>query len=215
MFPIAIAVAISSVPIMTAIFILLSPNRSHSALPFLIGWVVGMLLVVSACAFFAQAVPTPRSPRRPDAAVGTLEILVGVGLIVLAVVAWRRSRRNLLPPAHRSLASRATLGPWSSLGLGFILNLRPKGLLLAIAGGLTIRADADGLPAAVGAIVIYTLIGSSTVAVPIIVTVVAPAKAEPRLIAANGWMLRNGAALTSLIMVVIGLVIVGMGIARL
>ena len=40
--PIALAVAISSVPIMATILILLSPKRAQSAIPFLIGWVLGI-----------------------------------------------------------------------------------------------------------------------------------------------------------------------------
>ena len=44
--PIAVAVAVSSVSIMATILILLSPKRNHSAIPFLIGWVVGMAGVV-------------------------------------------------------------------------------------------------------------------------------------------------------------------------
>lgn len=215
MVPIAIAVAVSSVPIMTMLFILMSPNRSRSALPFLIGWVAGILLVVSICALLAQAVPTPRSPRRPDTVIGVLEILVGAALIVLGIVSWRRHAHGASTSTPAWLSSAGKLGPWSSVGLGLVLNVRPKGLLLGIAGGLTVRADAGTLPVAVVAILIYTLIAASTVAVPIIATLVSPKRMEPRLVAANDWMLRNGAVLTSLIVVVIGLVIVGIGIARL
>lgn len=218
MIPIAIAVAISSVPIVTTLVILLSPNRSRSALPFLLGWVGGILLVVTACALLAQAVPTPRSTRRPDTVIGVLEILVGATLIVLGIVSWYRERHGGSPPSASTpawLSSAGKLGPWSSVGLGLVLNVRPKGLLLAIAGGLTLRADAGTVPVAVLAILIYTLIGGSTVAIPIVATIASPTRMEPRLVAANEWMGRNGTVLTSAIVGVIGLVIVGMGIARL
>lgn len=216
--PIAIAVAVSSVPIVTMLVILLSPHRSRTAVPFLLGWVGGILLVVSICALLAQAVPTPRSSRRPDTAIGMLEILVGTILIVLGVISWLRERRRGRPSSASTPAwlSRAgDLGPWSALGLGLVLNVRPKGLLLAIAAGLTVRADAGTVPVAILAIVLYTLIGGSTVAVPIIATIASPTRMEPRLVAADDWMRRNGTTLTSVIIGVIGLAIVGMGIARL
>ncbi|MGO7983611.1 hypothetical protein ACC691_37840 [Rhizobium johnstonii] len=58
--PIALAVAISSVPIMATLLILLSPKRDESALPFLIGWVLGMVLIVTICTLGASAIPAPR-----------------------------------------------------------------------------------------------------------------------------------------------------------
>src|SRR5687767_10294001 len=92
--PLALAVAISSVPIMATILILLSPRRGQSAVPFLVGWVLGILVVVSLSTLFAQVVPAARSPRRADTTIGTIEILIGVALVVIAIIAWRRARHN-------------------------------------------------------------------------------------------------------------------------
>jgi threonine/homoserine/homoserine lactone efflux protein len=213
--PFAVAVALSSVPIMATIFILLSPNRSRSALPFLIGWVIGIFVVVCIAALLAQAVPTARLPRRPDTVIGGIEIVVGLLLIGLAFLTLRHARRQTTHEVPKWLRTSGELGPWQSLGLAFILNVRPKALLLAIAAGLTIRADSDSLTDAFIAIGVYTLIAASTVAVPIIATLAAPARMEPRLVSMRGWLIDNGEALGSVIGIVIGVVIVGMGIARL
>jgi len=213
--PFAAAVALSSVPIMATLFILLSPNRKRSGLPFLIGWVVGIFVVVCLAALAAQAVPTAVLPTRPDTVVGGIEIIVGLLLIGLAVLTLRHARRQTNHKVPKWLQSAANLGPWKALGLAFILNLRPKALLLAIAAGLTIRADAESLTDAMVAIVIYTVIAASTVAVPIVATLVAPVRWEPRIVRMRTWMIDNGEALGSIIGIVIGVVIVGMGLARL
>jgi hypothetical protein len=68
---------------------------------------------------------------------------------------------------------------------------------------------------AVIALAIYTVIAASTVLVPIIATIAAPERTEPKLVAGRDWMIRNGEAITSIIGVVIGVVIVGMGLGRL
>jgi Sap, sulfolipid-1-addressing protein len=213
--PIALAVAISSVPIMATILILLSPKRAQSAVPFLIGWVLGIVTVVSICTAFAQLIPTSRSSRRPETVIGVAEILVGLGLVVIAIIAWRRARRNPETAMPKWLNAVGSFGPWSSFGLAFALNFRPKGLLLAIAAGLALRADDLSLGESAIAIAIYTLVGCSTVAVPIIVTLAAPKRMEPRLVSAKEWISRNHGVITAIILVMIGVVIIGTGLGRL
>jgi NAD/NADP transhydrogenase beta subunit len=213
--PIALAIAISSVPIMATILILLSPRRGQSAVPFLIGWVLGIATVVSICTLVAQLIPTARSPRRPETVIGTAEILVGMGLVVIAIIAWRRARRNPSTAMPKWLNTVSSFGPWSAFGVAFALNVRPKGLLLAIAAGLALRADDLSLGESAIAIAIYTLVGCSTVAVPIIVTLAAPERMEPRLVSGKEWVSRNSGAITALILLVIGVVIIGTGLGRL
>lgn len=213
--PIALAVALSSVPIMATILILLSPRRSQSALPFLIGWVLGLAVVVSACTLFAQLIPASRSPRRPETAIGTAEILVGLTLIVLALIAWRRARRNPSTAMPKWLSAVGSFGPWAAFGVAFALNLRPKGLLLAIAAGLALRAEDLSVGESAVVIAIYTVVAASTVAFPIIVTLAAPERMTPRLTSAQEWITRNQGAIGALVVILIGVVIVGTGLGRL
>ena len=211
--PIALAAALSSVPIMVTIYILLSPDRRRSALPFALGWVLGMLIVVSACALAAQLVPEPRIARRPETTLGAIEVLVGAALVVLGIVSLRRARRRA-DPAGGMLRLDRRFGPWRSFGLALLLNIRPKAVLLAIAAGLTIRGDSGSLSEALVVIGVYTVIGASTVLVPIVATLVAPARMEPRLTSSRDWLTRNGEAMTSLIVIMVGVVVVGDGLAR-
>lgn len=213
--PIAVAVAISSVPIMATILILLSPNRNRSALPFLIGWALGMAAVVTICTISAQAVPTPRAERRPETAIGVGEILVGAALVVGAIAVWWRARRNPSAAMPKWLSTVGSFGPWASFGVALALNVRPKGLLLAIAAGLALRGDDLTATESAIAIGIYTIVGASTVAVPVIATLAAPERMEPRLLAGREWITRNSAVITALIMVLIGVVIIGTGLGRL
>lgn len=212
--PLALAAAISSVPITAMILILLSPKRSQSAVPFLVGWVLGMAAVVSLGALGAHVVPVARGTQ-PDVALAVGEILVGAALILLAYVSWARSRRHASGAMPRWLRTIGSLGAWSAFGVAFALNLRPKGLLLGIAAGLVIRGADLSIAESTIVIGIYSIVGASTIVIPIIMTLSAPHRMEPRLVAAQSWLQEHHTIVSSLILVMIGIVAIGNGLTRL
>ena len=136
-------------------------------------------------------------------------------LVVVAIIEWRRARRHPTDALPKWLSSVDKLGPWSAFGIAFALNVRPKGLLLAIAAGIAIRAE--NLSAGESAIVIaiYTIIGALTVAVPVILSLVDRKGTQPRLLEMKDWLSHNSATVTSLIVLLIGVVIIGAGLANL
>ena len=212
--PIALAAAVSSVPITLTILILLSPKRNRLAIPFLIGWVVGMAVVVGLSALGAASLPI-RSLRTTQKAIGIAEIIVGAGLLVMAVLTWRRAAKGHSASRSRWLDSVDRLGPATAIGLAFVLNLRPKGLLLGAAAGLAIAGARLNGTDAVIMIVVYLALASSTVTVPIIATLASPTRMQPRLVSARDWLDRNGGHITVVIVLMVGLVILGDGLTRL
>ena len=212
--PIALAAAVSSVPITLTILILLSPKRNRLAIPFLIGWVVGMAVVVGLSALGAAALPI-RSLRTTQKAIGIAEIIVGAGLLVIAVLTWRRAAKGHTASRSRWLDSVDRLGPATALGLALVLNLRPKGLLLGAAAGLAIAGARLNGTDAVIMIVVYLALASSTVTVPIIATLASPTRMQPRLVSARDWLDRNGGHITVVVLLMVGLVILGDGLTRL
>ena len=214
--PIAVAVALSSVPITMTILILLSPNRNRAALPFLVGWVIGVAAVIVFSTLFASTLPQP--PRRgADPATAVLLMLVGAALIVLGAINLRRDSQGETKSTGLQgwLFRVDSFGVLVSFAVAVLLNLRPKGLLLGIAAGLALHATSVNLDEALLLIVIYTVIATSTVVVPIVASLVAPRRVEPRLLAARDWMTHNGRLLTSLMMFMIGVVILGYGLTQL
>ena len=185
--PIALAVAISSVPIMATILILLSPKRREvgGPVPDRVGpghRDGGLSSARSA----RSSCRRTRSPRQPEVAVAIGEIVVGAALVVIAVFEWRRARRNPTTTMPKWLHAVGSFGRWPAFGTAFALNVRPKGLLLAIAAGLAIRGDDLSFGESAVAIGIYTIVGASTVAVPIIVTLADPKRMQPRLVERTG-----------------------------
>jgi hypothetical protein len=209
--PIAVAVALSSVPIMATVLVLLSPNRVRSAVPFLVGWVLGLVAVVTTFVLLAQTVPTP---RHPQLALAISEIVIGVAIMTMAAIAWRRTApASAREPRWRRAVS--SLGPWASFGFAFVLNLRPKAILLAAATGLIIRADGLGIAESAVVIGVYTVISASTVAGLVLATVVAPDKTRGWLLSTQHWLDENGRIVAVVITLMIGVVLIGNGITRL
>ncbi|GAB3121015.1 GAP family protein [Glaciibacter psychrotolerans] len=213
--PIAVAVALSSVPIMATVLILLSPNRNRSSVPFLIGWVIGLATVVSAFTLAAHGLPAS-APKHPELGVAISELIVGSALIVFALITWRRvvhaPKSSGIPTW---LSAVGSLGPWSCFGLAFVLNLRPKALLLAAAAGLAMRGDQLSLGSTAIVVAVYVVISATTVVGPIVATLFAPNKTQGWLQHARAWIEHNSRIVTILIMLMIGVVIIGDGLTRL
>ena len=213
--PLALAAALSSVPITATILILLSSRRNRSAVPFLIGWISGMVLVVVGAVLGAGALPTPTLKPAP-LVIGTAEVVVGLGLVLYGLIAALRAVRNQrLSSSNRWLSAVSSFGPLSSFGLAFVLNFRPKGLLIAVAAGLAITGASLLWADSVVLIAVYVVLAVSTVVVPIVITLVMPQRMEPRLLRIRDWLDRNGAVVTAVVMGVIGVVIALAGLIKL
>jgi hypothetical protein len=214
--PVALAAALSTVPITATLFILLSDRRRTTALPFLSGWVIGTASALVLATLAAQALPG--RPRQFSSLVGNLEVVVGSALILFGLYTMLR---------HRGAAAGGTggtgwiegvgsVGPLPALGIGLALNLRPKALLLVAAAGLAISGAPPGVDDVdiVLLIVVYTAIATSTVLVPTLATVFFPDRMEPRLVLARDWVNAHGTAVTGAVVVVVGVVVLAAGISR-
>jgi len=212
--PIGIAAAVSSIPIMAVILILVSDRRREAGVPYLIGWVLGTAVFVTVAMLAAGLLPQSR-PRRHDTAIGAIQIAIGVALIALGLAALLRRRSNQAPELPRWMSRVDSLDSGPAFGLGVALNARPKALLLAAAAGLILNTASLASDATLVAIAFFTVVATSTVVVPVVLTLLIPSRMEPRLGAAHRWLIAKGPALTAIMMIVIGLFILGVGITHL
>jgi hypothetical protein len=212
--PLAIAVALSTIPILAAILILLSHAKPLVSIMLLIGWAVGMASVLAVLTVGFGLIPASYT-RRDDTVVGVFRIVLGSALLVYPVLTWRGRRSKQTSDSPRWIGTLERINAWGALGFGLALALRPKNLILSVAGAVVI-GDAR-LRAGDAAIVIgiFTIVGASTVALPIIGYLFAPEKARNPLNATRTWLIANGGALVLVVSLLIGVVIIGSGIAKL
>jgi hypothetical protein len=208
--PLALAAALSSVPISATIFILLSEGRTRSGLAFLTGTVVGTFAACALATVAGQALPG--RTRQHEVLVGKLEVAVGIAMVLLGIVTLVR-RSAASGRGARWLDGIGSLGTLPVFGIGLALNIRPKAMLLVAAAGLAIsRADLP-FDETLVLVVLYTAIATCTVVVPIVVTILFPRRMEPRLLAAKGWIAAHSTAVGATIMILMGGFVVGLGIA--
>ena len=91
----------------------------------------------------------------------------------------------------------------------------PKALIVATAAGLILSAG--GLPLAESLLVllIFVVLGGSTVGVPIVLTLAKPAIMRAPLQRSEAWLIRNSRTVTLVVFFVVGTAVLGDGMTRL
>jgi threonine/homoserine/homoserine lactone efflux protein len=213
--PLAVGIAISPIPIIAAILMLLSPKARSTGVGFLLGWVAGILVGVIVFTLLSAILPhDDPSVARPI--VGIVQLLLGVLLILAAIRQWsKRPKKGEQPALPKWMVAIDTMTAVRGFVLGFLLSaVNPKNLMMAVAAGLAIGAV--DLPPWEGAITIaiYTLIAASTVAVPVIAHLVAAERMREPLEQLRGWLLQSNATIMAVLLVVIGVALLGKGLGQ-
>jgi threonine/homoserine/homoserine lactone efflux protein len=211
--PLALGVAISPIPIIAAILMLLSPRAKSTSLGFLVGWVLGILVAAIVFTLLASILPgEDDSSSRPVA--GSIKIVLGGLLLAMAGRQWHRRPDGTSEPAlPHWMEAIDTMTVGRALVLGFLLSgLNPKNLLMGAAAGVAVGSAGLTVNASVVTIALYTVVAASTVAVPVIAYLLAAARMAAPLTSLRTWLVHNNAAVMTVLLLVIGVVLIGKGI---
>lgn len=213
--PLALGVAISPIPIIAAILMLLSPKARGTSLGFLLGWLLGIVVAVVVFTLLSAVLPQG-DPDESKPILGTIEIVLGLLLLVLAVQQWRgRPKVGTEPALPKWMSAIDTMTGARALVLGFLLSaLNPKNLLMGVAAGVAIGADAQTTAETVVAVIVYTVIAASTVAIPVIAYLAASARMARPLESLRTWLVYNNATIMAVLLLVIGVVLIGKGLGE-
>jgi uncharacterized membrane protein YidH (DUF202 family) len=214
MLPLAVGIAISPTTIISTVLILLSPKAKTTSVALLVGCIVGIAVAVAFFAFLSSLLPLPSSSRTSPAT-GAILVAVGVLLLVLAARQWQdkpaKGDRAELP---KWMASIDSISPAKALALGILLSTAsPKNLLLALSAGVIVGGAVLSVGQVAVLIILFTVIAASTVAVPVAAYLVAPSRMTGPLEALREWLVGNSVAIMVVLLLVIGVVVIGNGIA--
>jgi threonine/homoserine/homoserine lactone efflux protein len=211
--PLALGIAISPVPIIAAILMLLSPKARGTSVGFLIGWVLGIVVAVVVFTLLASIIPE-KDPDASEPIAGTIKILLGIGLLLLAVRQWRsrpKPGEDAALPKWMSAIDTMTAG--RGLVLGFLLAaVNPKNLLMSAGAGVIFGTAGLTVGQIAIAILVFVLIAASTIAVPVVAYLLASKRMTTPLESLRTWLVQHNATVMSVLLLVIGVVVIGKGI---
>jgi threonine/homoserine/homoserine lactone efflux protein len=212
--PLAVGIAISPIPIIAAILMLLSPRAKSTSVGFLIGWVAG--IVVAIVLFTLLSTVIPQDTGGPSPVAGVIKIILGALLLFLAITQWRArpaKGQEASMPKWMSAIDSMTAG--KALGLGFLLSaVNPKNLLLAIAAGVIVGGAGLTVSQMSVVIIIFVLLAASTVLVPVVGYLIASARLAGPLDKLREWLVDNNAVIMAVLLLVIGVSLIGKGLAN-
>lgn len=210
--PVALAVALAPLPIVAVTLLLGGPDGPASGVAFALGWVAGLAAVTSGLLFLAFEVGALRLDLHPWS-----KVAIGLGLLAAGAWKWRtRPRRGELPRPPAWLRALARAQPGRSCLVGLLFGgPNPKNLALAlIAVAVIAEHGLEGRRTAL-AVAVFVAVGSATVAGAALLRV-AGGRPGRRLVAAlEAFMLRYNNLVLMLVFVLIGLELLGDGLAAL
>ena len=212
--PFAVGIALNPPAVVAVILMLSSAHPSRNALSFVAGWMTGLLVVGAVVLALGDAAAALGGPS----AIGlVVKLALGVALVWLAFRQWRSHKQasgeKEMPGWMRSLDGFTGVKSFATAAL--FAGLNPKSLALNIAGVLVIVEA--GLPVAtqVIALVLFVVMASVTVAAPVVYHFVAPERSARALERAKDWLIANNAAVTSAVLLVLGIALLLSGVQGL
>jgi threonine/homoserine/homoserine lactone efflux protein len=209
--PYALPVALSPLPVIALVMLLLSAGGGRGGLAFTGGRMAALALVTFAVALVADrfADPTEISAKN-----GWLRIVLGMLIVTGAVAVWRRRPRQgeeaRLPGWMRSIEG---LGTGGALRIGVVITLANiKELAFAAGAGVLIGTDALSTRQTATLSVLFAAMAAGSAAALVAFALAAPATSRTALSGLRDWMARYNSAVMAVVLLAIGTMLIGKGL---
>jgi threonine/homoserine/homoserine lactone efflux protein len=209
--PFAVGVAISPMPIVAVVLMLVSARAKANGLAFILGWVVA--IAVLGGIVLAVAGPAAMTDDDGSASTGssTLKLVLGLVLVVVAMRQWRsRPHGDEEPAVPKWMGAIDGFTPVKAAGAGVVLAaVNPKNLVLVVGGAAAIAQTEVSGAEQVLALVLFVLIATIGVAVPVVIYFAMGPRAPEVLQRLKSWMSSHNAAIMAVLCLVIGANLIG------
>jgi threonine/homoserine/homoserine lactone efflux protein len=211
-----IGVAISALAIIAVILMLFSRRPKVNGLMFLLGWVVALAVVSGAAYVISDAGNASTSTTAADT-VSWAQVVFGVLFLLLAGRSWRnRPEPGGGTQMPRWMAGIDSFAPGKAFGLGLLLaGANPKNLLLEVGAGSALAVSGPSTSEAVVSLIVFVVVGSLTIAGPVVFYLVGGDRAKAPLDSAKGWLVVHNDAVMMVLFLVFGVDLIAKGIPPL
>jgi threonine/homoserine/homoserine lactone efflux protein len=208
--PFAVGVALSPMPIVAVVLMLVTRRARTNGPAFLFGWTFGV--AVAGAILLAVAGPAGASDEgQPADWVSWLKLVLGLLLALVAVRQWRsRPQEGDEVPTPKWMGSLDGFTPVKAAGAAVLLAaINPKNLLFIVGGAAAVAQT--GVPGGEQAIawVVFTLIATVGVAVPVVIYFALGPRAADVLDRVKTSMIRNNTAIMAVLCLIVGVKLVG------
>jgi threonine/homoserine/homoserine lactone efflux protein len=211
--PFAIGVAISPIPIIAVILMLFSNRAKVNGPVFLLGWVVGLSVVVAVVYSIAHAANAATDSTSSDS---VSWIKVGLGVVLLGAARRQYAKRpepGEEPAMPKWMATVDDLKPGAAFGLAILCSaVNPKNLILAVGAAAGVAQVNDSVGDAVGALIAFVVIASLSVAFAVGYYLFGGEKAHAHLDDLKAWLSVHNAAVMAVLFLVFGVVLIAKGL---
>ena len=203
MIGLGVAMALQPLPVL-AIVVLLSVERGvRKAWAFCLGEFVVMFGIGAA----AVALQFGTSQESASRAASLVTLAAGAILLVLGSWLILQSGRAGDVKEPSWLAKLDQMDPWPAFLLGLFLPT----YVIAIAAGAHIAGTHPGATAAVAGMLVFLVVGMSTVYTPIVLAQLAPARSGPARTRLHDWLVRDWRRVGAVLLLVVGAFLIGKG----
>lgn len=209
MVPFGVGLAVAAAPMVVLALLLATSRPPRVGVAFAAGWVLGIVLAASVVVLVADLVPG----GPPRTVTSVVRVLAGAALCWLAVRSWR-SRATKGTPRWMAGVGEWTAGRALAVGLG-LGALNPKNLVLVVAAAGAVVELTDRPAEQAAAVLVLGLLGGLGVGAPVVVRAVGGPAADRALAAAGAWMTAHATALTAVVLLVIGVLLLVSGVTEL
>jgi threonine/homoserine/homoserine lactone efflux protein len=213
--PMAVGVALSPIPIIAVILMLVTRQARTNGPAFVVGWLIGLAIIGVLVIGFAGA--SASSSGAPAGWVLWLELVLG-GLLLLVAARQFRSRPHdgQTAPTPKWMGAIEGFSPVKALGAGALLSgLNPKNLLLGVAAAASIAQTGISTGQQAAAYLVFALIATIGVASPVVIFFALGDRAPALLERMKGWMGQNNALIMTILCLIIGVKLIGQALGGL